>query len=168
MRECGIYNQCCGSGFYFLGFPFPDLLVRGLDPAPDPSVIKQKYEKILVSYCCVAILKVPDEYKDSEPDPYPSPNPLGRGTNPRIRTKMSQIRNPVYSTAFSDMFQIMDRLSFSRISCTKTCSVWSSTRRTGYWTSGSRRRWRRSSSFFPSSFLLIIRFYRKSVRKTIF
>jgi hypothetical protein len=27
----------------FLGLPDPDLLVQGPDPAPDPSIIKQKY-----------------------------------------------------------------------------------------------------------------------------
>jgi hypothetical protein len=26
----------------FLGYPDPDSIVRGMDPAPDPSVIKQK------------------------------------------------------------------------------------------------------------------------------
>jgi hypothetical protein len=39
----------------FLGFldPDPDLLVRGTDPDPDPSIIKQKSEKNLDSYCFV-------------------------------------------------------------------------------------------------------------------
>jgi hypothetical protein len=26
-------------------YPDPDPLVRGMDPAPDPSIIKQKYEE---------------------------------------------------------------------------------------------------------------------------
>jgi hypothetical protein len=34
-------EQCCRSGM-FLGLPDPDPLVRGPDPALDPSIIKQK------------------------------------------------------------------------------------------------------------------------------
>jgi hypothetical protein len=35
----------------FLGFPDPDPLVRGVDPDPDPSIIKQNSKKNLDSYC---------------------------------------------------------------------------------------------------------------------
>jgi hypothetical protein len=35
----------------FLGLPDLDPLVRGSDPAPDPSVIKQNSKKTLDSYC---------------------------------------------------------------------------------------------------------------------
>jgi hypothetical protein len=45
----GIYSPVMNlnsilSGQYVFGFPDPDLLVRGTDPAPDqdPSIIKQK------------------------------------------------------------------------------------------------------------------------------
>jgi hypothetical protein len=31
----------------------PDPFVRGMDPAPDPSIIKQKSKKNLDSYCFV-------------------------------------------------------------------------------------------------------------------
>jgi hypothetical protein len=37
--------------YMFLGLPDPDPLVRGMDPAPDPSIIKKKSEKNLDSYC---------------------------------------------------------------------------------------------------------------------
>jgi hypothetical protein len=37
-----IFNQCCGSGSYVFCLRDPDPLERGLDPTPDPSVIKQK------------------------------------------------------------------------------------------------------------------------------
>jgi hypothetical protein len=35
----------------FLGLPDPDPLVSGIDPDPDPSVIKQNSKKNLDSYC---------------------------------------------------------------------------------------------------------------------
>ncbi len=36
------WKQCCGSGSICFGPPGSDPLVQGLDPAPDPSIIKQK------------------------------------------------------------------------------------------------------------------------------
>ena len=41
-----------------------------------------------------------------------------------------------------------------RISCSKTYSVWSSTRPIGYWTSALKRKWSRSSTCCPVSALL--------------
>jgi hypothetical protein len=35
----------------FLGLVDPDHLVRGTDPDPDPSIIKQNSKKSLDSYC---------------------------------------------------------------------------------------------------------------------
>jgi hypothetical protein len=46
--------QCCGFGsgsigsVCFLGLPDPDPLVRGTDPAPDPSIVKPIVGKTLI------------------------------------------------------------------------------------------------------------------------
>ncbi len=37
----------------FLGLPDPDPLIRGMDPDPNHSIIKQKSKKNLDSYCLV-------------------------------------------------------------------------------------------------------------------
>jgi hypothetical protein len=37
----------------FFGLPDSDLLVRGMDPDPDPSIIKKNSKKNLDSYCFV-------------------------------------------------------------------------------------------------------------------
>jgi hypothetical protein len=39
----------------FLGLPDPDLLVRGIDPDPDPSIIMQNSKKNLDSYYFVTL-----------------------------------------------------------------------------------------------------------------
>jgi hypothetical protein len=39
----------------FLGLPDPDTLVRGMDPASDPSIIKQNSKKNLDSYYFVTL-----------------------------------------------------------------------------------------------------------------
>jgi hypothetical protein len=40
----------------FLGLLDPDPLFRGMDPDPDPSIIKQNSKKNLDSYCFVTFL----------------------------------------------------------------------------------------------------------------
>jgi hypothetical protein len=42
----------------FLRLPDPDSLVRGVDPAPEPTIIKQKSKKNLDSYCFVTSLRL--------------------------------------------------------------------------------------------------------------
>ena len=76
----------------FLGLlvPDPDPLVRGTDP--DPSFIMQNTG----SYKNVASKSTGNNNrrKQHEPNPGSDPEPIFRGTNPRIRTrkKMSWIR----------------------------------------------------------------------------
>jgi hypothetical protein len=50
------FFQCCGSRSVFFGLPDLDQLVRGTDPEPDLSIIKQKNKKNLDSYCFVTSL----------------------------------------------------------------------------------------------------------------
>ncbi len=61
---------------------------------PSKRINQNKLEKILFF---VGVLKVRDWRK--EQDPNPEPDPLVRGTNPRIRirTKMSQIQNTAFN-----------------------------------------------------------------------
>jgi hypothetical protein len=107
--------QCCGSGSTLgLLYPDPDLLVRGMDPEPDPSIIKQNSKKNPGFYCFVTSFWVftfekwcKSTFKKSKQKNFflhyfsvgilkvNDPDPLVRGMDPRIRihTEMSWIRN---------------------------------------------------------------------------
>ncbi len=64
----------------FFGLPDPDSLVRGVDPDPDPSIIKQNGKKTLDSYCFVTSFGLFIFGNDV------NVHTLVRGMDPRIQT----------------------------------------------------------------------------------
>jgi hypothetical protein len=97
----------------FLGLPnrHPDPLVTSTDPAPDPSIIKKNNDfSCFVTSLWVFIFEELHKFT-SVPDPdavfLGLPDPLVRGTGPRIRiririrTRMSRIRNNAHKNLFS-------------------------------------------------------------------
>ncbi len=82
--------------------PHSDPLIKSTDPDPDPSIIKKNSKKIIDFYCSVTFYQSSGSLIRVRmicmllglPDPHP--DPLDRGTDPRIRIKISQIHNTAF------------------------------------------------------------------------